>query len=86
MGYTKKEGMNKFNGTYTKKATSKPITLESLEDIWKNHEIVPYKFKLTGEIVYITPEMSHFIEEQKKSGILRKARGRYSGKKKNKYL
>lgn len=47
----------------------KPITLESLTDIWENHEIVPIIFKPSGEIVYTTPQIANFIRaNEKKQG------------------
>ena len=69
--------MKKFNSTYSNNSTSEPITLASLEKIWKEEEIIPYRFKPTGEIVHLTPELSNFIEEEKKNGIFRKARSKY---------
>ncbi len=56
-----------FKGNYTFTATKKtePITVETMELIWKEAKIIPYKFKPTGEVVYFTPEIHFKMEHEK---------------------
>lgn len=55
------------NYTFTATQETEPITVDSMECIWKEAKIIPYKFKPTGEIVYVTPEMDYKWQKELKS-------------------
>jgi len=52
-----------MNYTYTKKTKQSEISLESLQKVWNEEEIVPIKFMPTGEISYVTPKIADVIRK-----------------------